>query len=336
MKVLVSGGAGYIGSHAVVELLDKGYEVVIADNLSTGNLEVVDKRAVFYEVDLRDEPGLDKVFREHKIDVVMQFAASIIVSESVEDPLKYYENNFYGTLCLLKIMKQYNVNKIIFSSTAATYGEPEKVPVMENDKQDPINPYGMSKFFVEKMLEDCRQAYGLNYVIFRYFNVSGAHEKYHMGQISDNFTHLIPIILETASGKREHMKVFGTDYSTKDGTCIRDYIHVVDLVNAHILAAEKLIREDREQGTGGRGTKGLIYNLGNGQGFTVKEMIKAAERVTGKAISVIDWGRRDGDPAELIADSTKAHSELGWSPKYKDVEKIIETAWNWHNYRLSR
>lgn len=344
MKVLVCGGAGYIGSHAAADLLDMGHEIVVADNLSSGHRELVDQRAVFYQVDLRDEIGLDAVFKKHRIDVVMHFAASIIVSESVEEPLKYYENNFFGTLCLLKTMKKNNVNKIIFSSTAATYGEPERVPVMEEDKQKPINPYGMSKLFVEKMLEDCRKAYGLNYIVFRYFNVSGAHEKHRIGQMSENFTHLIPVILETASGKRDHMKVFGTDYPTSDGTCIRDYIHVVDLVRAHILAAEKLASAGSEnetadkKGEGGNIMQaaspepiGLAYNLGNGSGFSVKEMIKAAEEVTGKSINVIESGRREGDPAVLVADSSKARFELGWEPQYREIKKIIETAWRWHN-----
>lgn len=354
MKVLVCGGAGYIGSHAVVELLDRGYEVVIIDNLSTGHKELIDKRAVFYKQDIRDEDGLNELFEKEKIDIVMHFAASLVVPESVEKPLEYYENNFYGTVSLLKTMQKNNMKKIIFSSTAATYGNPEQVPVTEKTNQNPINPYGMSKFFVEKLLEDCRKSYGINYVIFRYFNVSGAHEKYPLGQINDNFTHLIPVILEVASGKRDHIKIFGTDYDTKDGTCIRDYIHVVDLVNAHILAIEKLCEEsntstscDCEEQSDvaisdnlkssilNLKSNGFVYNLGNGKGFTVKEMIEAAKKVTGKEIKVIESDRRQGDPAELIADSTKARAELGWEPNYKDVESIIKTAWEWHKKELN-
>lgn len=332
MKVLVCGGAGYIGSHAVVELLDKGYSVIVIDNLSTGYRKLVDDRAVFYNVDIRDENSLNNIFVKEEIDVVMHFAASIVVPESIEDPLKYYDNNFNGTVCLLKTMKKNNVKKIIFSSTAATYGNPKEIPVVEKNNQNPINPYGMSKFFVEKLLEDCRKAYEINYVVFRYFNVSGAHEKYPLGQINDNFTHLIPVILEAAAGKRDHIKIFGTDYNTKDGTCIRDYIHVVDLVNAHILAIDKLCscHCEEQSDVAISEPNDYIYNLGNGQGFTVKEMIEAARKVTGKEIKNIESKRRSGDPAELVADSTKAKVELGWEPKYKDIESIIKTAWKWH------
>lgn len=320
MKVLVSGGAGYIGSHAVVQLLDKGYEVVVIDNLSKGHKSAVDKRAVLYEADLRNEERLNEIFKKEKIDVVMQFAADIVVPESVSDPLKYYDNNFYGTLCLLRTMIKNNVKKIVFSSTAATYGEPESNPIQEADKQKPINAYGSSKLFVEKMLKDCQIAYGLNYVIFRYFNVAGSHEKYNIGQDVENFTHLIPVILEVAMGKREKISVFGTDYDTKDGSCVRDYIHVVDLVDAHILAIDKLNKEQSN-----------IYNLGNGCGFTVLEMIQASREVTGHKIPSVISERRAGDPAKLIASSEKAKKELGWNPKYTDIKDIIKTAWRWHS-----
>lgn len=319
MKVLVSGGAGYIGSHAVVQLLDKGYEVVVIDNLSKGYRKAVNKKATFYEIDLRDDKELDEIFKKEKIDIVMQFAADIVVPESVSDPLKYYNNNFYGTLNLLKVMIKNDVKNIVFSSTAATYGEPENIPIQETDNQNPINPYGGSKLFVEKMLEDCRKAYGLNYVIFRYFNVAGAHEKECIGEAHIPETHLIPLILEVAMNKREKIFVFGTDYDTRDGSCVRDYTHVVDLVDAHILAFDKLLKGESS-----------IYNLGSETGYTVFEIIEAVTKVTNHPIPVEIADRRAGDPAQLIASSEKARNELGWQPKYTDINDIIRTAWKWH------
>lgn len=318
MKVLVSGGAGYIGSHAVVQLLDKQYDVVVVDNLSTGHQWAVDKRASFYQCDIRNKKDLDKVFKKEKIDVVMQFAADIVVADSEQNPLKYYDNNVYGTIALLQTMLENNVKNIIFSSTAAVYGNTEKVPVEEKDPLDPISPYGATKAFVERILDDCRKAYGLNYCVFRYFNVAGAHEKYPIGQNVKKNTALIPIILEVASGERDFIGIFGNDYDTKDGTGIRDFIHVVDLVDAHILGINKLLKNES-----------AIYNLGNGQGFSVLEMIEAARKVTGQPIPTKISPRRDGDIACSIASSEKAKTELGWMPVYTDVEKIIETAWKY-------
>lgn len=318
MKVLVSGGAGYIGSHAVVQLLDKQYDVVVVDNLSTGHQWAVDKRASFYQCDIRNKKDLDIVFKKEKIDVVMQFAADIVVADSEQNPLKYYDNNVYGTIALLQTMLENNVKNIIFSSTAAVYGNTEKVPVEEKDPLDPISPYGATKAFVERILDDCRKAYGLNYCVFRYFNVAGAHEKYPIGQNVKKNTALIPIILEVASGERDFIGIFGNDYDTKDGTGIRDFIHVVDLVDAHILGINKLLKNES-----------AIYNLGNGQGFSVLEMIEAARKVTGQPIPTKISPRRDGDIACSIASSEKAKTELGWMPVYTDVEKIIETAWKY-------
>lgn len=318
MKVLVSGGAGYIGSHAVVQLLDKQYDVVVVDNLSTGHQWAVDKRASFYQCDIRNKKDLDKIFKKEKIDVVMQFAADIVVADSEENPLKYYDNNVYGTISLLQTMLENNVKNIIFSSTAAVYGNTEKVPVEEKDPLDPISPYGATKAFVERILDDCRKAHGLNYCVFRYFNVAGAHEKYPIGQNVKKNTALIPIILEVASGERDFIGIFGNDYDTKDGTGIRDFIHVVDLVDAHILGINKLLKNES-----------AIYNLGNGQGFSVLEMIEAARKVTDHPIPTKISPRRDGDIACSIASSEKAKTELGWMPVYTDVEKIIETAWKY-------
>lgn len=316
MNILVTGGAGYIGSHAVVQLLDKGYHVIVVDNLSTGHLWAVDKRARFVEGDIRDFSLMNGLFQYEQIDAVMDFAASIIVAESEADPLKYYDNNVASVVKLLEAMLKNGVKNIIFSSTAAVYGDTNVVPVTEDVPVAPISPYGKTKHMVETILEDCRKAYGLNYCVFRYFNVSGAHEKYPIGQAVKNNTALIPIILEVASGEREKISVFGNDYDTKDGTGVRDFIHVVDLVDAHILGLNQLFNG-----------KSGIYNLGNGQGFTVMEMIEAARKVTGHPVPVEISPRRDGDIAVSIASSTKAKKELGWNPYYTDVADIIRTAW---------
>ena len=320
MKILVTGGAGYIGSHAVVQLLDQGYEVVVVDNLSTGHRWAIDKRAKFVKGDIRNQVLMDEVFEREKIDAVMQFAADIVVAESETDPLKYYDNNVYGTIALLQSMRKNNVKNIIFSSTAAVYGNTEAVPVTEDIPVAPISPYGRTKAFVEQILEDCHKAYGLNYCVFRYFNVSGAHEKYPIGQAVKHNTALIPIILEVAAGERESIQVFGDDYDTKDGTGVRDFIHVVDLVDAHILGLNKLFKN-----------KSAVYNLGNGKGFTVMEMIEAARKVTGHSIPIDIIERRPGDIAVSIASSEKAKEELGWRPQYPEVERIIETAWKFKN-----
>jgi len=319
MAILVCGGAGYIGSHAVSELLDRKEEVVVVDNLQKGHLPAVLEGATFYNGDLKDEEFLRNVFKENNIEAVIHFAADSLVGESVEKPLQYYENNVYGTMCLLKVMTEYNVKKIVFSSTAATYGEAENIPIVEHDPTVPTNPYGETKLAVEKMLKWSEQAYGLKYVVLRYFNVAGAHMEGKLGEDHDPETHLIPIILQVALGNREKIMIFGDDYQTEDGTCIRDYIHVTDLADAHILAIEKL-RKDNTSAT---------YNLGNGNGFSVKQVIETARTVTGHPIPAEVAPRRAGDPAVLIASSEKAINELGWKPKYADLHTIIESAWNW-------
>jgi len=320
MRVLVTGGAGYIGSHAVVELLDGGYEVIILDNLETGHIELVDSRAKFYKADLREKESLRNVFKKEKIDVVMNFAAYIKVGESVTEPNKYYENNTGGVLNLLEIMKEFNVKNIVFSSTAAVYGEVSGDDlVSESFDSQPINPYGMSKFMAETIIKDSASAYNMNYVIFRYFNVAGAHEKYHIGQIGEGMTSLIPVVLEAAKGERDKVEVFGDTYSTKDGTGVRDFIHVTDLARAHVMAINKLKKE--ESG---------LFNLGNGNGFSVFEILDAARRVTGKEIPAVISEKRPGDPACVVACSEKANEDLGWEPEYTNIDDIIKTAWNWY------
>lgn len=321
MTVLVCGGAGYIGSHTVRELLDKGREVVVADSLVTGHRKAVDERASFYWGDLSDEAFLDVVFRENDIDAVIDFAAFSIVGESVTNPAKYFENNVGSTLCLLKKMNQYGIKHIVFSSTAAVYGEPETVPITENDRTLPTNPYGESKLCVEKILKWFDNAYSLKYAVLRYFNAAGAHISGKIGEDHKPETHLIPIILEVASGKREKISIFGDDYPTADGTCIRDYIHVSDLARAHILALDKIMAENES----------VTYNLGNGSGFSVKEVIETARKVTGKEIPCDIAERRAGDPSVLIASSDKLTKELGFEPEFNTLEKIIETAWKWHS-----
>lgn len=320
MKVLVLGGAGYIGSHAVARLIESGFEVVVVDNLLTGHKEAVHQDATFYEGDIRDKPFLESVFEKEKISGVFHFAASSLVGESVENPLKYFNNNVYGMQVLLEVMKDNNVDKIIFSSTAATYGEPEVVPIDETAKTNPENPYGESKLMMEKMMKWCDNAYGMKYVALRYFNVVGAHPNNQIGEDHRPETHLLPIIIQKALGQREKLVVFGDDYPTKDGTCIRDYVHVLDLIDAHILAFDYLVE----------GKESTVFNLGSSEGFSVLELIKAVEKVSGEPIEYIVESRRAGDPAVLVASNKKAKEILGWDPKYKQVESIIETAWTWH------
>lgn len=319
-NVLVTGGAGYIGSHAVVELLDSGYNVIVLDNLENGYIELVDRRAKFYRGDIRDISSFENIFKENEIDAVMNFAGYIKVGESVLNPNKYYLNNTYGVMNIVEVMKKYNVKNIIFSSTAAVYGEVKcDGMVYEDYPTNPINPYGASKLMAERVIVDAAKAYGINYSIFRYFNVGGAHEKYHIGQKGEGVTALIPIILQVAKGEREKLSIYGDDYLTKDGTGIRDYIHVVDLVRAHIAALPILDRNISG-----------VYNLGNGNGFSVLEMLNAAKKVTNIDIKSEVIERRAGDPASVVASSEKAKEVLGWKPEYVDVEKIIETAWIWY------
>lgn len=320
MKILVLGGAGYIGSHTVYELIDDGAEVVIADNLETGHIEAVHPEAAFYQGDIRDRAFVDSVFDQEKVDGVIHFAANSLVGESMTNPLKYYDNNLYGTKVLLESMVAHNVNKIVFSSTAATYGEPESIPILETDRTEPTNPYGETKLSMEKMMKWTDVAHGLRYVALRYFNACGAHKDGHIGEAHSPESHLIPLILQVPNGQREAISIFGDDYDTKDGTCVRDYIHVTDLAQAHILAMKYLLE----------GKESNVFNLGNGVGFTVKEVIDTARKVTGHPIPAVVAPRRGGDPAQLIASSEKAKKVLGWNPEHADLEEIIQTAWNWH------
>lgn len=319
MSILVCGGAGYIGSHMVAELLQNGEDVVILDNFEKGHRDAI-LGGKLYEGDLRDRDILDKIFTENKIEAVIDFAAYSLVGESVEEPLKYFQNNIGSTINLLEAMKDHNVKCIVFSSTAATYGEPENIPILEEDKTFPTNPYGESKLAVEKILKWCDRAYGIKYTVLRYFNAAGAHISGKIGEDHRPESHLIPIILQVALGQREKIMIFGDDYNTEDGTCFRDYIHVSDLASAHLLALNRLRK----------GGESKIYNLGNGKGFSVKEVVEVTRNVTGKEIKAEIAERRAGDPAVLIASSEKAKDELGWKPKYNSLETIIETAWNWH------
>lgn len=318
-KILVVGGAGYIGSHMVKDLLDADCNVITLDDLSTGHLELL-PGGEFIEGSLGDTVLLDKLFSTHKISAVMHFAAFSLVGESVEKPLKYYRNNMAATTELLDSMIRHKVKRFIFSSTAAVYGEPVEIPITESHPCNPTNPYGKSKIAVERMLKDCDSAHGLKYISLRYFNASGADESGDIGERHTNETHLIPLILEVANGLRENINIFGTNYPTHDGTCIRDYIHVSDLTQAHLLALEALLS----------GGKSAVYNLGNNRGYSVREVIELARKVTGKPIPAVEAAKRPGDPGILIASSDKIKKTLGWKPKFEDLENIIKTAWVWH------
>ena len=320
MAVLVCGGAGYIGSHVVHELIHQGEAVVIIDNLMTGHRGAVHPQARFYEGDIRDAAMLDRIFSENDIDVVMHFAANSLVGESMEKPLKYFNNNVYGMQVLLEGMVRHEVDKIVFSSTAAVYGEPSRVPICEDDETRPTNTYGETKLTMEKMMKWVSRADGVRYVSLRYFNAAGALVDGSIGEDHNPETHLIPLILQVPLGKREYITIFGDDYETEDGTCIRDYIHVTDLADAH-LRAIRYLRDGGESD---------IFNLGNGRGFSVCQMVEAAKRATGQEIRVEMGKRRAGDPAQLIASSEKACRILGWKPQYTDVETVIATAWIWH------
>ena len=320
MAILVLGGAGYIGSHTALELVKAGNEVVIADNLVTGYRKAIPEGAKFYEGDLRDFDFLNKLFQQEKIDAVIHFAAYSLVGESVTNPLKYYDNNLYGTKVLLEAMVKNNVGKIVFSSTAATYGEPENIPILETDRTCPTNPYGETKLAMEKMFKWTAEAHGLRYVSLRYFNACGADESGTIGEAHNPESHLIPLILQVPNGKRETISIYGTDYDTPDGTCIRDYIHVTDLAQAHILAVQYL----------NNGGESDIFNLGNGVGYSVREVIETARKVTGHPIPATETSRRAGDPARLVASSEKAKKILGWKPVHDSLEEIIVSAWNWH------
>ena len=316
--ILVVGGAGYIGSHMVWLLGRKGVDVVILDNLSSGHRDAV-LHGQFVHGDIADRLILDKVFRDHKFDAVMHFASFIQVGESMQDPAKYYQNNVVNTLNLLNAMRTHDVGKFIFSSTAAIFGEPEYAPIDEAHPKRPINPYGWSKLIIEQALADYDRAYGLKSVCLRYFNAAGAHPNGLLGERHDPETHLIPLVLQAAAGRRPHITVFGRDYDTPDGTCIRDYVHILDLAEAHWLALQYLQ-------SGGETT---AYNLGNGNGYSVEEVIDTAKRITGRIIPVQEGSRRNGDPARLVADAAKIKQELGWQPVYAELDTIVEHVWRW-------
>jgi len=320
MAVLIVGGAGYIGSHMVAALIESGTETVVLDNLVKGHRQAVWQGAKFYEGNMQDAILLDKIFTENDISAVVHFAAYTIVPESVQDPAMYYDNNVTATLLLLQGMLKHGVKNIVFSSTAAVYGMPETLPITEETHEYPINPYGESKLAVERILKWYDLAYNLKYVTFRYFNVAGAHESGQIGEDHSPETHLIPIVLQVAKGKRESLDIFGVDYPTPDGTCIRDYIHVMDLVDAHILGLKRLES----------GADSATYNLGSGNGFSNKEIVEAAKKITGLDFPVNMKDRRPGDPPVLVASSEKAKSELGWNPTRTNIEDIIQTAWTWH------
>jgi UDP-glucose 4-epimerase len=323
--ILVTGGAGYIGSHTVLALLRAGYEVVILDNLVYGHRDLVEQvlQVELIQGDTGDRALLDDLFKTRNITAVMHFSAYAYVGESVTDPAKYYRNNVLGTLTLLEAMLAASVKKFVFSSTCATYGVPEVIPIPENHPQNPINPYGATKLMVERILSDFDVAYEFKSVRFRYFNAAGADPSGSLGEDHNPETHLIPLVLQTALGKRKSISIFGTDYPTPDGTCIRDYIHVSDLADAHVLGLEYLLKGGDSQ----------AFNLGNGSGFSVREVIAAAQEVTGIDIPVEECDRRPGDPPALIGTSEKAITTLGWQPKYPDIKDIVAHAWQWHQQR---
>lgn len=322
MKVLITGGAGYIGSHAVKQFLAHGDEVVVVDNLSTGHLDAVDERATFYQGDIADYDFMDGVLKKEQIETVIHFAAFSLVGESMTNPFKYYENNVSKSNVLLKVLADNNIKKLVFSSTAATYGEPKRVPIQEEDETLPTNVYGETKKAIEQMIKWYANAYQMKYVILRYFNVAGASIDSTVGERHNPETHLIPIVLQVASNKRPKLSVFGNDYPTNDGTCIRDYIHVVDLCEAHYLATRYLENNQSD-----------IFNLGSGAGFSVLEIIEAAREVTNHPIPIEISPRREGDPAVLIASSAKARRILNWNPQYENIKKMISDAWNYEQKR---
>lgn len=320
MAVLVLGGAGYIGSHTVYELIAAGRDVVVADNLQTGFREAVHPAARFYQLDIRDRAALDNLFETESIEGVIHFAACSQVGESMTHPLKYYNNNVGGAITLLEAMTAHDIHSIVFSSTAAVYGEPKEIPIREDAPTVPANCYGETKLAMEKLMDWTARTGRLQYAALRYFNACGAHPSGVIGEAHDPESHLIPLVLQTAAGVREKISVFGGDYPTRDGTCVRDYIHVSDLAAAHILALDYLAQ----------GGKSDVFNLGNGVGFTVREVMDAARRITAQPIPAEQLPRRPGDPAQLVASAEKAQRILGWQPRYDDLDTILTTAWNWH------
>src|SRR5256712_6144268 len=323
-KILVTGGAGYVGSHAVKQLQRQGCPCLVLDNLVYGHNEFV-RGADLIVGDSGNTELLETIFSQNDIEAVMHFAAYAYVGESVTDPAKYYRNNVGCTLNLLQAIVKAGTNKLIFSSTCATYGNPLKIPITEEHPQNPINPYGATKLMVERMLRDFDQAYGLKSIVFRYFNAAGADPEGEIGEWHEPETHLIPLVLDAAAGKREAVEVYGTDYETPDGTCIRDYIHVTDIAQAHALGLKELLS----------GKSSQVFNLGNGNGFSVREVIRTAERVTGRKVNVVETSRRAGDPPALVGSSTKACSVLDWKPQFPSLDSILQTAWQWHQ-RLHR
>ncbi len=323
--ILVTGGAGYIGSHAVLALKRAGYGVVVLDNLVYGHRDLIEKVSQVELIvgDTNDRALLDELFATHSIAAVMHFSAYAYVGESVTDPAKYYRNNVIGTVTLLEAMLAASVKQFVFSSTCATYGIPNTVPIPEDHPQNPINPYGMTKLMVERILADFDVAYGLKSVCFRYFNAAGADPDGLLGEDHNPETHLIPLVLMTALGKRESVSIFGTDYPTPDGTCVRDYIHVNDLAKAHVLGLEYLLQNGAT----------AVFNLGNGNGYSVKQVIDTAEMVTGQHIKVVESDRRPGDPPSLVGSSDRARKTLGWKPQYPEMKDILTHAWNWHQHR---
>ena len=319
MAILVCGGAGYIGSHVNKQLHKEGYETVVFDNLVYGHREAV-KWGHFEQGDLKNMEDIERVFQKYQIDAVFHFAAYAYVGESVLEPEKYYYNNVANTLNLLQVMRKYGCKRIIFSSTCATYGEPESVPITEDMPQNPINPYGATKLMMERIFKDYHTAYGLEFVVLRYFNAAGADPEGEIGESHNPETHIIPLVLDAASGKRADIKVFGTDYDTPDGSCVRDYIHVYDLATAHLLALHHLEA----------GKESDFFNLGNALGTSVLEVVKSVRKVTGKGFKVVLTDRRPGDPAKLVGSSEKAQRILGWKPVYGDIDTIVKHAWNWH------
>ncbi len=318
MAILVTGGAGYIGSVVVDDLIDNGHEVVVLDNLSRGHKQAVNEKAKLYEADIGDREAVGQICKENVIEATMHFSAFAYVGESVEQPSLYYHNNTVATLDLLDELIANGVRKFVFSSTCATYGEPQRIPIDEEHPQKPENPYGWTKLFVEQIMKDFDRSYGLKFVALRYFNACGATER--RVELHDPETHLIPLILDAAAGKRPHISVFGSDYPTPDGTAIRDYIHVSDLSQAHLLAVDHLRKGGESQ----------FINLGNGQGFSVLEVIEAARKVTGKEIPTVMEARRPGDPSRLVGDAAKAREVLGWNPQLTSLEQIISSAWQWY------
>jgi UDP-glucose 4-epimerase len=319
MRILVSGGAGYIGSHVVRILLERGNDVVVIDNLSRGHKEAVPEDVSFEKADLLDYDGLCNSIKKYSIDAVIHFAAFAYVGESVENPQMYYSNNVVGSFNLINALKENSIDKIVFSSTCSIYGNPLNIPISEKETSKPINPYAKTKFIIENILSDYDTSYNLNYVALRYFNAAGDSDDSQIGESHDPEPHLIPLVLYAALGRRDKIYIYGDDYPTKDGTCIRDYIHVNDLADAHIRALEYL----------SNGGKSDVFNLGTGNGYSVKEIVDEARKITGVNIKSEIVGRRPGDPAELVADNKKVKEVLGWNPKY-NLEKIIKTAWDWH------